>query len=102
MALSEKDIDTLEELLFSDEVLEDTLDYFGLHGLICASTVGPKELSLKQVLTILFDQTPPSKLSDYEDHLVRCITTNRNTQQQAFILRDRIMGILDILDDEIK
>ena len=39
---------------------------------------------------------------DYEDHLVRCITTNRNTQQQAFILRDRIIGILDILDDEIK
>ena len=39
---------------------------------------------------------------DYEDHLVRCITTNRNTQQQAFILRDRIIGILDILDDEIE
>ncbi len=38
---------------------------------------------------------------DYEDHLVRCITTNRNTQQQAFILRDRIIGILDILNDEI-
>ena len=39
---------------------------------------------------------------DYEDHLVRCITTNRNTQQQAFILRDRIVEILDILNKEIK
>ncbi|MCX2719182.1 DUF6090 family protein [Lentiprolixibacter aurantiacus] len=39
---------------------------------------------------------------DYEDHLVRCITTNRNTQQQAFILRDRIIEILDILNKEIK
>lgn len=39
---------------------------------------------------------------DYEDHLVRCITTNRNTQQQAFILRDRITGILDILEEEIE
>lgn len=39
---------------------------------------------------------------DYEDHLVRCITTNRNTQQQAFILKDRIVEILDILNKEIK
>ena len=38
---------------------------------------------------------------DYEDHLVRCITTNRNTQQQAYILRDRINEILDILNREI-
>lgn len=39
---------------------------------------------------------------DYEDHLVRCITTNRNTQQQAYILRDRIIEILDILNKEIE
>lgn len=39
---------------------------------------------------------------DYEDHLVRCIVTNRNTQQQAFILRDRITQILDIINEEIK
>ncbi len=38
---------------------------------------------------------------DYEDHLVRCITTNRNTQQQSFILRDRIVGILELLIKEI-
>jgi len=38
---------------------------------------------------------------DYEDHLVRCIVTNRNTQQQAYILRDRILEILDILNNEI-
>ncbi|MFC4721685.1 DUF6090 family protein [Geojedonia litorea] len=38
---------------------------------------------------------------DYEDHLVRCIVTNRNTQQQAFILRDRIVELLTILNNEI-
>tara|TARA_R110002126_G_scaffold77835_9_gene194098 strand:- start:820 stop:1611 length:792 start_codon:yes stop_codon:yes gene_type:complete len=38
---------------------------------------------------------------DYEDHLVRCITTNRNTQQQSFILRDRIVEILELLNKEI-
>jgi len=38
---------------------------------------------------------------DYEDHLVRCIVTNRNTQQQSFILRDRIVEILKLLDEEI-
>jgi hypothetical protein len=37
---------------------------------------------------------------DYEDHLVRCITTNRNTQQQSYILRERIVEILNILNKE--
>jgi hypothetical protein len=38
---------------------------------------------------------------DYEDHLVRLIVTNRNTQLQAFILRERIVEILELLNQEI-
>ena len=38
---------------------------------------------------------------DYEDHLVRLIVTNRNTQHQAYILRERIVEILDLLEAEI-
>lgn len=40
-------------------------------------------------------------LPDYEDHLVRLIVTNRNTQHQAYILRERIVEILELLDSEI-
>jgi hypothetical protein len=38
---------------------------------------------------------------DYEDHLVRLVVTNRNAQHQAFILRERIVEILDLLKTEI-
>lgn len=35
---------------------------------------------------------------DYEDHLTRCIVTNNISNVQSFILRKRIVLILDILD----
>jgi hypothetical protein len=38
---------------------------------------------------------------DYEDHLVRLIVTNRNTQHQAYILRERIVEIMELLESEI-
>jgi len=37
-------IENLEKLLFSKHLEEDALDYFGVHGLLCASIVGPIEL----------------------------------------------------------
>ena len=38
---------------------------------------------------------------DFEDHLVRLIVTNRNTQHQANILRESIVEILELLEAEI-
>jgi hypothetical protein len=38
---------------------------------------------------------------DYEDHLTRCIVTNNISNVQSFILRKRILIILDILDKEL-
>ena len=38
---------------------------------------------------------------DYEDHLVRLIVNNRNTQHQAYILRERIVEIIELLESEI-
>lgn len=38
---------------------------------------------------------------DYEDHLVRLIVSNRNTQHQAYILRDRMVSILDLINSEL-
>ncbi len=39
---------------------------------------------------------------DFEDHLVRCIVTNNISNVQSFILRKRILLILNILDKELK
>jgi hypothetical protein len=38
---------------------------------------------------------------DYEDHLVRLIVSNRNTQHQAYILRDRMVSILELINSEL-
>jgi hypothetical protein len=38
---------------------------------------------------------------DYEDHLVRLIVTNRNTQHQSYILRERIVEIIELIESEI-
>jgi hypothetical protein len=38
---------------------------------------------------------------DFEDHLTRCIVTNNISNVQSFILRKRIVLILDILDKEL-
>ena len=38
---------------------------------------------------------------DYEDHLVRLITNNRTTQQQSYILRQRIEEILSLIEHEL-
>lgn len=38
---------------------------------------------------------------DYEDHLVQLITNNRVTQQQSYILRQRIVGILALIEHEL-
>ena len=40
-------------------------------------------------------------IPDYEDHLVRLIVTNRNTQHQAYILKERIVEIIELLESEI-
>ena len=44
MALNDAQIDQLEDLLFSEEMAEEALDYFGFHGLVCASVVGPSRI----------------------------------------------------------
>lgn len=73
MPLSENAIDQLEELLFDESLSEDTLDYFGLHGLTTASVVGPIQLTTAEIMSIcLADQT----LNDMDkelEHLAACI-----------------------------
>lgn len=42
--LKNDEIEALEDILFADPWGEESLDFFGLHGVVCASVVGPKAL----------------------------------------------------------
>ncbi len=50
--LSNAEIEALEDILFAEPWGEDALDFFGLHGVICASVVGPVQLSTDRVFLL--------------------------------------------------
>lgn len=55
-SVSDNEIDILEDILFEDEFAEDALDYFGVHGLVCAFVVGPIKLTDKDITEIVFNE----------------------------------------------
>ncbi|MDX5300177.1 MAG: YecA family protein [Gammaproteobacteria bacterium] len=54
--LSEAEINALEDVLFDDAWADHALDFFGLHGLLCASVVGPKALLTEEVMALATSQ----------------------------------------------
>lgn len=75
MALPEQDIELLEDLLFSDILEEDALDYFGVHGLVCASIVGPKLLSDEAIFSLVFGVDDPVFSDNEVSFFNSCIKT---------------------------
>jgi len=73
MPLSEQNIEDLESLLFSDDLDEEALDYFGLHGLICASIVGPTPLSERTIISIVFSNDDLHLKADENKFFIECI-----------------------------
>ena len=47
--LSDSDIEALEDILFAEPWGDEALDFFGLHGVVCASVVGPTSLSTEDI-----------------------------------------------------
>jgi len=75
MALTKSDIENLEALLFSDSLEEEALDYFGVHGLICSSIVGPLKLSDEMISSLIFGSTELPFNQQQIDFLHTCIKT---------------------------
>jgi uncharacterized protein len=73
MALSEQDIEKLEELLFSEDIEEEALDYFGLHGLVCAAIFGPISIKIETIQTIVFGTLPTQFNQGQLSHFNRCV-----------------------------
>ncbi|MGI1668894.1 MAG: YecA family protein [Neptuniibacter sp.] len=57
-ALTDDELDQLEEFLYSDHVSEDSLDLIGAHGLFCALNISPNPLEESDLQTLLFDSEP--------------------------------------------
>jgi uncharacterized protein len=73
MTLTAQDIEQLEDILFSDEVAEEALDYFGLHGLISSSLVGPVAIDHIKIIEIIFGNEKPNLSQENEAFLLNVI-----------------------------
>ncbi|MCK0164496.1 YecA family protein [Marinobacter sp. S6332] len=64
--LSNSDIEALEDILFADPWGDDALDFFGFHGVVCASVIGPAKLSVETVFRLVTgtDETPGGGIPD--------------------------------------
>lgn len=50
--LNNDEIEALEDILFADPWGEESLDFFGLHGVVCASVVGPRVLTTLEMFAL--------------------------------------------------
>ncbi len=73
MTLSAETIEKLETILFSDDLAEEALDYFGLHGLICSSVVGPVQLSNTKTIDLVFGNETPTLSKENEAFITQAI-----------------------------
>ncbi|MGB0733675.1 MAG: YecA family protein [Pontibacterium sp.] len=56
--LSDDELDTLEDFLYSEHVSEDSLDLVGVHGLFTACNISPKPVAEQDWLELVFDGKP--------------------------------------------
>lgn len=50
--LANSDIEALEDILFAEPWGDEALDFFGLHGVVCASVVGPVSLDTREIFRL--------------------------------------------------
>lgn len=58
--LSPSDIDAVEDVLFDPAWADHALDFFGLHGVVCASVTGPTDLTPEAVFALATGQEEAS------------------------------------------
>jgi uncharacterized protein len=54
MSLSENQIEQLEDILFAEHLNDEALDYFGFHGLVCSSIIGPVSPDDNTLISLIF------------------------------------------------
>ena len=87
MTISADTIEKLENILFSEEVTEEALDYFGLHGLICSAVVGPIQPNINKIIEIIFGNEKPN-LTEENELFLKEIITELTQSIKAQLLED--------------
>tara|TARA_R110001592_G_scaffold59200_1_gene179578 strand:+ start:25638 stop:26198 length:561 start_codon:yes stop_codon:yes gene_type:complete len=90
MTLSTESIEKLENILFSEEVTEEALDYFGLHGLICSAVVGPSKIKNDRMIEIIFGNEKPALTNENETFL------NNIINEIAITIKEQLLDESDI------
>ncbi|BFN14645.1 MULTISPECIES: YecA family protein [Marinobacter] len=70
--LSNSDIEALEDILFAEPWGDHALDFFGFHGVVCASVIGPVSLKAEDLFRLATgtDQLPDTGIPDTFTHCV--------------------------------
>jgi len=74
--LTNSDIEALEDILFAEPWGDDALDFFGLHGAVCASVIGPVSLQVEGLFRLATgsDTLPDGKVPDIFAQCVSALT----------------------------
>lgn len=70
--LTNSDIEALEDILFAEPWGDHALDFFGLHGVVCASVIGPVRLKFEDQFKLATgaDALPDSGVPEIFRHCV--------------------------------
>ncbi len=68
-ALTDAELDLLEDFLYSDSVSEDSLDLIGVHGLFCALNISPKPCPETEWMELIFDGQPTWASAEEENQI---------------------------------
>ncbi|KZY33954.1 MULTISPECIES: YecA family protein [unclassified Oleiphilus] len=101
MSLSEQQIEQLEDILFAEHLNEEALDYFGFHGLVCASVIGPVDFDTNTLISVLFGNDD-IELSESEIATIEsCIEEIKSTLLEEINEdRDILLPYSDETDDD--
>jgi len=58
--LSNADIEALEDILFAEPWGDEAVDFFGLHGIVCASVIGPVALDVNELFALATGTEQPT------------------------------------------
>lgn len=78
-ALTDAELDQLEQFIFSDAVSEDSLDLIGIHGFLCALNIGPDDIDEKEWLEVLFDGMPNWESADQAAQITQLLQRWKGT-----------------------
>jgi len=76
--LTNTDIEALEDILFAEPWGDEALDFFGFHGVVCASVIGPVSLAAEDLFRLATgaDTLPDGKVPDIFAHCVKVLAAD--------------------------